>query len=225
MADPSVSVTGQSYAGDPPAMWSLGMPPEVMTSFLVNLLRQHFSDASNVVDPAFRDRIWLADAGRPGKSDPASPIAIDSIDVWDPALVGIRPAIIVKDHAWTPIRAGIADVNQGFYAADGSDTYTCTFRSSNTAFGVANEPLEAKRLATEVARELVQFSEEIRRHCGLTRFVVVERGECFTLEESRQHFGVPVTVAYEAQGSWTIRKQGPAIRKVLLSIHPEFPQQ
>lgn len=202
---------------EPSALWANGMAPEVMTTFLVWTLRAHFGDPACVVDPVFRDVPWTPDPNEPWASGPTG-IAIESQDRWHPALVERRPAIIVKDHALRPVRQGLADRMEGTRAADGFDRYATMLESSNTALCVAGAPLACKRLATEVSRLLVQFSDAIRRQVGLVRFAVAERGETGELRESQTHFATPVSVAWQTLETWVVREQTPTLAKILLDV-------
>lgn len=194
----------------PSVPWSAGMPPEVMTDFLVAFLRAHFADPANIEDATLRQLVWA--------DDPGSPIGIESVDRWDPRLVELRPGLIVKDHGWRPQRISINDQFVGGMAPDGSDEHAILFNSSNTVFCIGEEPKAAKRLSTEVTRELVKFAPLIRRELGLVRFVVVERGDCSILEESSQNYVVPVVVAYQSGEQWRITPQVSRLRKIILQV-------
>lgn len=195
---------------DPSAVCSVGVPPEVMTGVLAQLLRAHFSEPDQIVDERLRDLVW-ADA-------PSSPILVETIDAFHPDKVGVRPALIVRDHGVKPVRAGIADRMDGTFAADGQDRFMSLLNSSCTVFCMAGASLEAKQLATEVLDELVMFSEPIRTALALVRFVVLDRSDCFIVEESKQHFAVPITIAYQYTRSWKLAPITPRIRKFVLNI-------
>lgn len=206
---------------EPSSMWANGMAPEVMTTFLTGLLRDHFGDPSRVVDPIFRDVPWDPHPDEPWRSGPGG-IAIEAQDAWHPSLVEARPALIVKDHALRPVRSGIADRMESTRHRDGFDRYATLLNSSNTVVCIAGSPRAAKRLATEVTRELVQFSDAIRRHLGLVRFQVMERGETAVLEESQLHYATPVAVAWQTLDEWVVREQVPVLTKVLTSVEAEL---
>jgi hypothetical protein len=211
MADP-VPVPSLSNP-DPSATCSLGMPPELMVGTMVQLIRAHFADPANIVDPILRERVWLP--------TPDTGIVVESIDHFATALIEARPAIIVKDHAVQPVRDGIAGRMMMTFAQDGQDRYGIRYNSSVTFFCIADTSKAAKHLATEVLDELVQFSDPIRESLKLIRFVVVERGEAFTIEESKQHFAVPITVAYQVMRTWVVERQSPRIKRFLLHISAE----
>lgn len=176
---------------------------------------------SRVVDPTFRDVPWAPDPAEPWKSGPGG-IAIEAQDAWHRDLVERRPALIVKDHALRPVRSGIADRLESTRSRDGFDRYATPLNSSNTVVCISGSPRSAKRLATEVTRELVQFSDAIRRNLGLVRFQVLERGETAVLEESRRNFAAPVTIAWQIQETWVVREQVPVLTKVLTSVAAEL---
>lgn len=212
--------TARLIPATPSSLWSLGMPPECMNDFVVTLLRSHFADANNIVDPTLQSLVWLSAGSQPPiRTDPSSPIAIEPQDNWNPALVESRPAIVVKDHAWVPQRQGI-DGGRFMGGGDrsGAETFMCIYNSSVTIFCVHSSSKAAKLLGTEVTRELVQFASEIRRQLGLIRFAVLERGECAILEESRQNQVVPVSVAYQAGEEWRLEPQAARLRQVILDI-------
>lgn len=203
---------------DPSAIWSLGMPPEIMTGFMVNFLREHFLDATHIVDPTFRDRIWKADPRQVAWTDSGSPILIESIDRFDPNLIEARPALIVKDHGWKPTRMGIANKHMWTNPGDGTSTFACLYQSAITVFAIAGESKEAKKLSTEVLRQIIQFEDVIRCELRLVRFMVVERGDCFKIEESTANSAVPISIAYMAEETWALKPQAARVKRIVFNM-------
>ena len=206
---------------EPSALWANGMAPEIMTTFLVAFLRNHFGDPTRIVDPIFREIPWRPDAAEPWASGPGG-IAIESQDAWRPGLVEQRPALLVKDHKLAPTRRGVADRLEGSRSGDGFDRYATELNSSNTVLCIAGTSRAAKRLATEVTRELVQFSDVIRRELCLNRFMVLERDDTGKLVESQAHFATPVALAWQTMESWVVRQQTVPLAKIITDVQAEL---
>jgi hypothetical protein len=49
------------------------------------------------------------------------------------------------------------------------------------------------------------------------RFAVAEVGELAILEEGRQNYVVPITVAYTVQEFWLIRQEAPKVNRIDLA--------
>jgi hypothetical protein len=64
---------------------------------------------------------------------------------------------------------------------------------------------------------MMQFGPVIRDELNLKRFVVVSVGALFEIEESKENFGVPVTVSYVADENWKIIPQAPVLKRIVLS--------
>jgi hypothetical protein len=64
---------------------------------------------------------------------------------------------------------------------------------------------------------MMQFGPVIRDELDLKRFVVVSVGSLFELEESKENFGVPVTVSYVADESWQLVPQSVVLKSIVLS--------
>lgn len=177
---------------------------------LVQHLRRHFYNANEIEHPNLREYLWRAEIDR-------RKILIDSLTKWSPQETSARPAVLIRRNSWQVNQRGIGNVLQGQTGIDGWQRYNVLMSGSHTLFCLAREPGECETLAAEVFLELLGFSQELRENLDLLRFIVVEVGQMMIVEESRQHFGIPVTVAYAHNQTWTVRKHVPVLGKIELS--------
>jgi hypothetical protein len=183
--------------------------PQVVQGLLVSWMRVHFSDAPNIEDPALKNTLWAADIRQTG-------IAVDSVYKWQPALTEFRPGIFIKRGPWKIVRLGIDDRRMGV-PPSGYRQYSTYVQGAHTLFCVSNAPAECEILGAEVFRELIEFGPIIRQAYGFMRFQVMEVGEVSILEEARQNFILPISVAYAAEESWEIVQQAPPLKSIKLS--------
>lgn len=208
MASPSAST--QIVVEDPDALASLGLRPYLITGFLRQFLAQHFADSSQIIDPDLRANLW--------KADNTTNIVIESATRWAPDLVEGRPAVIIKRHAWQIERLGINDAMMGTHELQGYERHACFVTGAHTLFCIDDTAAAAEKLAIEVLMEIMSFASLIRRWLDLHRFLPVSIDEPMQLEESSEHYGVPITVAYAAEESWTLRPHASPIKSIGLTL-------
>jgi hypothetical protein len=184
--------------------------PQVVQGLLVSWIRNHFSAAPNIEDPALQNSLWAADISKTG-------IVIDSVYRWQPAATEFRPGIFIKRNAWRLLHLGIDDRKMGGIPLSGNQQYAAYIQGAHSLFCIASAPAECEILGAEVYRELLEFSPVIRQAFGFMRFQVMEVGEVSILEEARQNFVLPISVAYAAEHTWEITKQAPPLKAIQLS--------
>lgn len=184
--------------------------PQVVQGLLVSWMRNHFSAAPNIEDSTLGNTLWAADVSKTG-------IAIDSVYRWQPALTEMRPGIFVKRNGWRILHLGIDDRKMGVTPPSGNPQYAAYIQGAHSLFCVAGAPAECEILGAEVYRELLEFGPKIREAFGFMRFQVMEVGEVSILEEARQNFVLPISVAYAAEETWEIVKQAPPLKTIKLS--------
>jgi hypothetical protein len=203
---PSPAFTGVRVS----SLCSLLPRPLLLTGIFREILAQHFGSAQNIEHPELIERVW--------RPDVTTGILIEAVHRDLPDLTEKRPAILVKRNSFRNVREGIADLNQGPIAdRTGRQHYTTFWVGSHTFFCIARNGGEAELLATEVYRELHHFHPVIRNTALLLTFRVSEVGEIGQLEEARENYVVPVTVAYAWQDMWTLSQEAPILRSIRLS--------
>lgn len=207
----TVTVGQQIVYEDPSSVCSLGVRPIIVQGFILEHLRRHFADQNSIQDPSLQNYLWQANIDR-------NNIMIEPMTKWNPTLSGARPAILIRRNSWQVIPMGVgANLMQGSVPFDGADRYTVVMGGSHTIFCLAKEAGECEILGAEVYLELLEYATIIRQRAELLRFQVTEIGPVQPIEESRTHFGLPITVAYAHNHSWIVRKQAPILHKVNLS--------
>jgi len=199
----------QIVIDNPSSICSLGWRPLLVTGMLVQEVRDLFSAPDRMEHANLREYLWRS------RLD-TSTIVVESTTRWDPNLTSNRPAILVRRNDWQVQRLGIGDKMMMQTSLDGWERFSVLMCGSHTLFCLAREAGECETLATEVYLQLMQFGPKLRQTLDLTRFVVVQIGKVAPVLESREHFGVPITVAYAHNQSWTIRKHTPVLNSFAL---------
>jgi len=109
---------------------------------------------------------------------------------------------------------GIGDITGEDYRS-GELTFGGYWQGSHTIFALAKEGAEAQILAIEVAKCLLWFGSEILEQLELQRFVPVSIGEVAALKESREHYVVPVVVAYVVPEFWKLQPDAPRTKRIV----------
>lgn len=191
------------------ALCSMGPRPHIVTGFLRQWFIQHFSKESFIEHPEVRGLLW--------KAADSSDLEIESITRWKPSTTEKRPAIIISRNDWKVLRLGIDDRMMGVRSLTGIEHYATYLEGSHTLFCLSSKPTEAEILAAEVYREMIQFGPIVREELDLKRFVVVGVGKLFELEEARENFAVPVTVAYAIEERWKLIPHAPFLKRISIS--------
>jgi hypothetical protein len=199
----------QVVVDDPSSICSLGWRPILVTGMLVQEIRDQFSAPDRLEHINLREYLWRS------RIDQTS-LVVESMTRWNSSLVSSRPAILIRRNAWQTQRLGIGDRMQMATALDGWERFSLLMCGSHTIFCLAREAGECETLAAEVYLQLMQFGQKLRERLDLIRFMVTEIGQMLPVLEAREHFGVPITVAYVHNQSWTVRKHTPILENFAL---------
>lgn len=192
------------------SLCSFGMRPHVMTGFLKQLLLQHYCDAENLEEIILRTRFRDVGAWLPSER---TGIYIESITQWRPELAEKRPALVIKRNGWRWERHIIGEHADTEWE-EGAQFFVGFWFGSHTIFAIGSKPAETELLATETVNTILQYGQLITDQMGLHRFVPVEIGGIAALEESRQHYVVPLTFAYAAEESWKLETHAPRLKRI-----------
>lgn len=227
--EPAVPKTGEPESIDSTfsALCTIGRPPLVMTGSVIWILRRHFSQPNYIVDPNLNKYLWNKDSTKSG-------ITIESVVQWPGAptqTVQQRPAIYVKRNTYGRVKLGIGDAYQlgtnssvdklddvGDNSIDTGTMYGVVIAGSHTVFCLGSTGAEAESVGTEVFFELLEFTPIIRKDLGLNKFQVMEMGGIAKLEESHEHWVVPVTVTYAFNHDWMLYQDAPLLKTVSLNV-------
>lgn len=228
MSAPVYRFAPQFIDPEPSALCTIGRPPLVMTGALLWILRRHFANADYIQEPVLKDYTWNKDATK-------AQIMIESITKWQGAptqTMQMRPAIFVKRNTYGRVKLGIGDRYQGSgvkpevdnegqlsdNAVNSGAKFEVIVAGSHTVFCIGGTGAEAEAVGTEVFFELLEFTPLIRRDLDLNKFQVMEMGSVSKLEESKEHWAVPVVVTYAFNHVWTLKQDAPLLKSVSLTV-------
>ena len=181
----------------------------VIQGFLVDFLTKLFSDAGNLRDPLMRQLI--------ATGGPDTKILIAPYAKWSPATIGIRPALMLKQNAEQRQNMVIGEVAAVRIGLDTS--YECVWVGSFTIFCISKSDASAEGLATTVKTYLEEFGPWIRDWLGLKLYHVQEVGDLAQLEESREHYAVPVTIGTAYSHNWTLKQEALPLKQISVQIN------
>lgn len=203
---------------EPSSLASMTITSQVVTGIFLWLIRGHFSSPDNIVSSALRDFVYK-------DRDPSTGITIEPSVLWNPSQVEARPAVYVRRAAWKA-HSGSLSINNMYQSkkpttnlGDNGDRYELLISGGHSILCVARRGAEAEELASEVFFRLVEFAPVIQRDFNFHKFTVDDLGEIAKLEESSEHWAVPVGVSYAFAHGWLLKLLGPYLKSV--GIHTE----
>ena len=200
-----------------------GLRPHIITGIFLQLIREHFINADRIDSPYLKTLLWVHKEGDPVTPDPArSKILIDPVYRWNLKETQRRPAVLVKRNEMQPQNIGLAH-SRTFGLGDrdfpeAGSKHSLFFVGSHTFFCVATDGGAVETLSTEVARHLYQFAPIITREFCFLTLEIAQIGEVTVLEESSEHFTVPIVMRYSYEDKWLLTKQEPRFKGVSVEI-------
>lgn len=203
----AIDYPSQPVFDDPSYLCSNHLTPHRVTGFLLQHYINHFGHAEQAGISPLRNCVWSSDPMR-------SKILIESLTRWDPASAGVRPAILVRRNDWEVTQLAIGNVLQSSQITDGTQRYSVMMSGSHTIFCLSVEAAECEELAFEVLQQLLEFCPLLRAKLGLLKMLPSQLGKPLPVLESREHFGVPITVGYCHNFNWVTRQHAPTLGSV-----------
>ena len=188
------------------AVCELGWRPIFITGLIRDLLIRHFADPTNIEEKDLRHLVW--------KADERTGILVESVHRWRGELTEKRPAVVIKRNAYKSMRVALNDMTGK--TEKGFEQFTQLWIGSHTLFCIHGTGASTELLATEVQRELTEFSPIIRQYLGLHKFVVTEVGAISEVEEATENFVVPINLGWTYDESWTLEPESLPLRRVPL---------
>lgn len=188
-----------------------GVTQTVMTGALRHAIGIHFSDTQNIVSASVRERIKRNGVWQ--DKNPATGIIIESLHRWTPESAEQRPAIILKENQWDWSRIVIGD-KAAEDSRNGREYFTGHWIGSHTIFAIANEAAEAQTLGWETLNHLKMAQKEISGQLDLQRFMPISIGDVAAMQESSEHYLVPIVVGYVVPFSWSMQPEAPRLKRI-----------
>lgn len=180
-----------------------GWQPQLLTGFLINLLRDQWSYAGNIFHPDLQESTW--------NDQPSSGILIEAVTRYTPETAGKRPAVLVKRNRVKVTAQGIGGRQQGVsprtLETGAFVEYSSIMTGSHTIFCVNWSGVTAELLSTEVLHQLLEFAPPIREQLSLHQLDVLELGAAHRVEEGPESYVVPITVGWSYETGWQLKLQ------------------
>jgi len=223
----SIPSVPSDYTDQPSSLCTTGLQPHIITGIFLQLLREHFADPERIVSPYLKSCVWVAKDGDKVTPDTENTkILIDPVYRWNLKSTQMRPGIVIKRNQLTPKPMGIGQsaafgLGEDDYPEAGTH-YSLLQVGSHTVFCIATDGGAVEVLSTEVSRYLYQFAPVLMQEFGFNTFDVVQIGEVSVLEESSEHFVVPIVLQYSYIDRWLLAKQEPRLKRVSIDVGPEL---
>ncbi len=180
----------------------------IMTGVYIQRLAAHFSDYTNIDDAVIRNRIQAT----PYTPDEHTGIAISTVSDWKPFEEDKRPAVLVRRGEVPVHRIGIGDTDT-IDTTTGQINYVCMVGGTHIFFAIARTSAEADLLGFEVGR-MLEGSKTLVDELDLERLQLISIGEAAQLEESKDHYAVPIVMAHEYRQSYSLAPHVPLLKRV-----------
>ena len=194
----------------PSSLRSFGFTPLVVTGAIRQTLLQHFAEPAQVISASLRAYLEREGAWTEGET---TGLYIEALSKWRPELTEARPSLVIKENDWTWTRLGIGDRAGADYRS-GTEFFAGLWYGSHTVFALGKEGAETQILASEVAKTLLWYATKIEDSFELARFLPLQIGALSALEESTEHYAVPVNIAVAAWENWSLTEEAPRLKNI-----------
>lgn len=202
------------------AICSTGFTPLLLTGALRQVLLQHFASADHIINPYLRNYLIREGAWQPNKE--TSGIYVEPLDEFNPEVLGVRPAVLLKDGDWNWRKLGINN-RIDTDPSTGERIFTGHWFGTHTFFVIAKISSVAKLIGAEIAKILLWFGPDIAEQFNLHRFEVLNQGAGQALKGWTENTVVPVNVAYIASEAWSTVEDAPRLKRIVFRASDLMP--
>ena len=189
--------------------------PLAITGLLRDMLIRYFSRPENNPDYDIRKIVW--------RNSNEKDILIESVHRWNAELVGKRPAIFIKRNSYKSNKLTIS--NRMNITPDGHVAYTIMWIGSHTLFCINSTGASTEILATAVQTYLTEYGPLIVDYLNLFNFDVVEVGPVSEIEEFKESYVIPITVAWSYDQNWLLELESLKLRRIIMDFNVNGEQQ
>lgn len=175
----------------------------------IKLLESHFNVTDSITDSVIRNKL----RSRPFTTGDDTGILIKTVSDWRPTTEESRPAVLVNRGEIQINRLGVGDL-ANVDTPTGRLDYLVQVQSHHVFFAIERTQAEADRLAMEVARILLVAKPILLDQLDLQTLQLISVGEAARLEESKDHYAVPLVMAYKHNESYSIQPHVPVLKRV-----------
>jgi hypothetical protein len=203
--------------------------PVVLIGYFMQNLMLHFSDSRNIEHPSIRQYTWSRDT----ETEIKTGIYITPLAKFDAARIGFRPAIVIK-------RAAMAydkDVIGGRYLGPmpprglynnndwpnlGQEHFEYPCSGKLVFYCIHRELATAELIGTEVMNCLLAWRPIVlQEFTPMYEFMPKDLDEGMRLEESKEHWAVPVVAEFAMRHRIVLRPAAPLLKAIGFLARPE----
>jgi len=188
--------------------------PVILTGVMVNLLRLHFVDASNIENTLLSYLLWHPDVRQ-------TRIYIDSSENKRKDVVESVPNIYIKRGAVSAERIGVGVDDAAVHGSSSEPLYQ---KKVGGIFSIRIEsrvPMETEMLGNEVFLRMLRFAPVIRRDIGLGLFQVASLSEvqAMTGKAEGTLYVAVVAVNWSHVVRWSVVEDAPVLKRLSLTAN------
>lgn len=187
-----------------------------LDTFLLNLLRLHYSDDPLQRFPGCRHLRYVPDIRSGGERDTPGSLRIDRWDQWNPSRTGSSPAIIVRRGPMGSTRIAIADKHQspqGFNTGSESQ-FTRVWTGSVSLWCLSKVGKESELLGLQTADYIQGFTRQISQRLNIQRLEVRTVSDVKPLREQPTILATAVLVEYGFFLTWSTYTSAPRFNAI-----------
>jgi hypothetical protein len=188
-----------------------GLDIRSTTLIMMQILKAHFSNAANIVDPDLKQYVYTTDQA-------TSKLRIVMNTALDLTQAGQLPALIVKRGAQKQQRAVMGDVADVDGWKEGLTKYSRIWQGAHRILVMGQVDGQTEALAQEVNQLMTCVSPVLRYDVPFLDFQVSDMSELGIVEELGQTLAVAITCEYAYEYGWTVRRNAPNLRAVTFDV-------
>jgi len=182
--------------------------PHRVTAILMWLVRDRFTRVESMRSERIKQYVWDKDATK-------SKILIEYSPLLDFKSVQQRPAVTVVRKSWKTQPSALSIGNRLHSSVE--EQYALLISGTHVINVISQNPVEVEDMATEIFYYVTDFTQPIRNEFNLTKFSLDEMGEPVKMEESKEHWIIPLSVSSTIQLDWKVKPIGPLLKTISLN--------
>jgi hypothetical protein len=215
LPEPVWPAEGQVVNPKPDSMY-FRKDPYILTNFLVQFSRAHFSEPKDIVNEKYKEYIWTEDTT-------TSKILIEPSFKVNLQNTQQRPAILVKRDGIqvNPIGLGQGKHQSHFEPSGdrkegrhvGMD-FTTLISGTHSILCIGQSGGEADELGSEVFFKYLEYGWVLKKEANLGKFIVSGLMPVKKLDENKENWVSIINLTWTYDYSWTLYQEAPILKKI-----------
>jgi len=214
LPEPTWGEPTKSY-GEQSALCITRPAPHVVTGLILQLLRAHFSDPDNIVDPKLKGFIWTDDDTTGHTIN--SKVKIEPSYKFDAATVEQRPSILVRRGEFISNEFALTNGSAAYMSDNGNyegKVKQVKLTGQHSIEVCGHSAMEADRLSEEVFFRMLEYKSVIEQDLKFSHFEVKVLKGLQKIEEGNEHWKASIDIRWAFIYSWRVVALAPILKKV-----------